>query len=318
MTPARDPRWGGRSAETRIKQAHFTDVLRHQVAVGWAALKKAQRERPTWDILDRLIVLDLNGGCGTLGDPDNPDDPLTGLPGSPVIALRYALEAHIPMFMFVFELRADYIDRLRSRLLEEITDFWLNQGPHDIQACLGCPGCNLLEAEDVLNTYVRLIQGDHNVTFWPCFRYLVGRRKAIFGLAYADPYGKDGLPIGPLETLSREPRLKRIDILINLPTMVYKRTRTAGQSALRTGKPTRMVEHADSYLWDDLARIDKRYRWIRAPVGKQQEWTMFFGTNWAPNVPKKSLGFLDITTPDGRAMLDALNLTIDERKGRAS
>lgn len=317
MSAAGDTRWGGSSAATRIKQEHFTSVLRHQLKAGMAAMQSARRRWPWWGIWDRYLYLDFNGGCGQLGDPEDPDHPLAGLDGSPVIAVREALEAACPFFGVIFEKDPRNLARLRARLIDEVMGFSLDQGPHDARLCLGCPGCSRLLAEERLNRMVRLVEGDHNVTFWSVLKWLIQKRKRVYGLAYADPYGKDGLPVGPLEALSHEPLLKRIDILVNVAAVPYKRARGAGLAEIAAGRQTRMVEHAESYLLDDLDRIEKEFRYLREPVGKQQ-WTMFFGTNWQSNTPKKSLGFAGLMTTRGQEIVTTLNLRSVERTNGAT
>lgn len=317
MSAMIDTRWGGASAATRTKQEHFSAVLGHQLSAGAAAMASWRKKWPRSQIGDRFIDLDFNGGCGQLGDPDDPTDPLAGLAGSPVIATRFALDSDFPFLGLVFERNPDFIARLQTRLIDEVADFHLDRVAHDARTCPGCPGCDRLVAERRLHELVRLFHGDHNVTFWPIFAEMVRRRKSLFGLAYADPYGKDGFPIEQLVALSRERVTKRIDILINLPANVWKRTRRAALAEIAAGKHTRMAEHAERYLLDDLARIEKQFRYIRPPIGDQQ-WAMFFGTNWELNAPAKHLGFLNVDTPEGQRLMETLNLSKPERQGSAS
>lgn len=139
---------------------------------------------------------------------------------------------------------------------------------------------------------VAVIPGDHRTTvpaiLATAARYIPRR---AYGIAFADPNGRDDLPIAPLRAIGE--RFPKVDFVVNLSAMAWKRIRSVG-------KPGR-------FLSDDLAQIPKQFTLIRRPVGPWQ-FAMFLFTNYRDAPSLKKLGFYDIGSRAGQEILRTLDL----------
>lgn len=313
---ATDTRNGGGSAATFVKQEHFDRVVRQELVMAHAALRKPHPEWPTWNPRRRVLYIDLNAGPGYVGADDWPrtrDDLCDAPPGpgwsskgSPLLALRAALELEIPIKMVLCERNPAHCRALKEALIDELMDHLLGAAAHETRTCPGCGACDRWAAEAHLDELVTILEGDHNETVPALLaehpEVWAGKRP-FFGLIYADPYGKNDLPLGPLVALSRVPCLKRVEILVNVAATAYKRVRGAGLDTAR--------------LFEDLAGIDRAHRWIREPLGRWQ-WTMLLATNTPQIQMKRRLGFHRTDADEGRALIARLNTSANERRDPAS
>lgn len=139
---------------------------------------------------------------------------------------------------------------------------------------------------------VRLHWGDHEellpqyfVPGLPCF-----------GLLYTDPTGSVP-PFGLLRSMSVYERFQRLDFMAYLSATNLKRVRRSMGGLC---------------LIDHLQSINKKYWIIREPEDKHQ-WTFILGTNWKEFPDWKREGFHRIESRIGRAILDYLSYTSEER-----
>lgn len=308
------PRRHGSSPATLVKQEHFERVLRQELAMAWAAIKKPRPEWPTWAPWRRVLYIDLNAGPGWLDPSEDADldlrcsDPRPEpIKGSPLITLRAALDEAIPIKMVLCEKDRAHCRDLYEALVDEVMDYHLETWGHE-SACDGCAGCDRWLAAEYLDELVTILEGDHNETIPALlagYPEVWGGKRPFFGLIYADPYGAKGANgpgLLPMEALSRVPCLSRVEILINVSATAYKRARRAGAM--------------ETYLFADLAPIKRAHRWIREPVGRWQ-WTMILATNTPRLTLTRSLGFHRSDTPEGAALIDRLNISAHERRGPA-
>lgn len=307
-----DPRRGGGSRATQIKQEHFERVLRQEMAIAWATIQKPHPQWTGWHPRRTVLYIDLNPGPGYVGGrdqeelaalieaglADGPTD--AAIRGSPLLALRASLDLKIPVKLVLCEKNPRFCRQLWEALIDEMMDWRLSVSPHSA-GCAGCAGCDRWDAEQQVRARVTLLEGDHNETI----PTLLARHPEIwdsnrpfFGLIYADPYGLRDLPIGPMQALSRARALRRVEILVNVSATAYKRVRRAGQPG--------------GYLFDDLASIERAHRWIREPAG-QWQWTMMLATNTPAFKPLGRLKFHDVRSTEGSRLLTVLNLSAGER-----
>lgn len=289
-----------------------------------AAINAKHPEWPNWRPRPEALLLDLNPGPGYLGTEDWVHDgggewsqvaptkyslvesgpgPEWSMRGSPLLTYRAALERDDPFRLVLFEKSKKALARLREALIDETMDYWGGISAHEWGRCNGCVICDRWEAEEWMEKLVTIVPGDHNVTV-PAFleehrQVFADGQHPFFGMIYADPYGKNDLPLGPMIALSKIPVLQRVEILINVGATTYKRTRGAGRT-LQWGERSRR------YLFDDLALIQRRYLWIREPV-RQLQWTMILATNAPKLRMSRELGFHRSDTPEGQALIDRLN-----------
>lgn len=311
-----DARRGGGSLATIVKQQHFEKVVAQELRMAWAAINARHDDWRDWHPRRVVLVFDLNGGPGYISD-DEIYDETTGwrisdprpsledsLKGSPLLTLRAALDADIPLKLVVCEKNPAFCRSLKEALIDELQDWALDNLPHDGAACDGCSRCDRWKAEDRLDTMVTILEGDHTETI-PAFlaqhRAVFASKRPFFGLIYADPYGAkgdNGLPVGPLEHLTRVPCLRRLEVLINVSATAYKRTRHLGAGE----------------LFDELDAIHRDHRWVREPVTAWQ-WTMILATNSPKVRPNERLGFHRFESDAGRSLIDRLSLSKAQRKG---
>lgn len=121
----------------------------------------------------------------------------------------------------------------------------------------------------------------------------------MFGLAYGDGNGDYDAPFGPMGLLAES--LPRVDLLLNFGATALKRMRRAGMTT--------------DDLVSRITAIKKKHILIREPIGAQQ-WTMFLMTNWTEGPAKfgGALEFYPLTSLDGSAILDRVNLSAKERE----
>jgi hypothetical protein len=156
---------------------------------------------------------------------------------------------------------------------------------------MSCDALRLTIAPD-WGDRVTVVPGDHAVTVPDLIRTGVrGITRQAYGLAFSDPNGRDDLALDALRAIAK--RFPKVDFLLNLGAMNWKRIRSVG-------KPGR-------FLHEDLAQIPKRYIFVRRPVGPNQ-WTMFLFTDYKDAPRLKKLGFFDIASPEGEAILRKLDL----------
>ena len=174
----------------------------------------------------------------------------------------------------------------------------------------GCPcTAGMLHAELAdRELSAEVVLGDHQLTAPAVARRLDEESdgRDHHGLIFVDPNGefcyelpggKTQLPIATLKEIAALRSFYRVDILVNVGATAYKRMRGAGLS--------------NRTLEADLLAIGKRGVLIRTPRGSSQ-WAMALLTNW-PDMPAwKNAGFAPISSPAGRATLDALSRSYDE------
>lgn len=101
-----------------------------------------------------------------------------------------------------------------------------------------------------------------------------------------------------LERLASAPARQRYDLLVYISGTTHKRVSRAFQ------RPT---------LVESLQVIQKKKWIVRKPTDDGSEWTWFLGTNNMKMPVWNKRGFWDITSPEGQAIIDQLNLTRKER-----
>lgn len=141
-----------------------------------------------------------------------------------------------------------------------------------------------------------VVPGDHHRTAPLIIDRLWQQQRNPYGLVYADPYGR--LPVTLLMQFAD--RFKRVDQLLCVAATGYKRFRQGP---------------APHYLERDIQMIDKRHVWVRE-TRKGDAWhqTMIFLTNWDEWPHLTKLGFWPLKSPEGRAIMDRLNYSENERQ----
>lgn len=118
-----------------------------------------------------------------------------------------------------------------------------------------------------------------------------------FGLIYFDPNGV--VDLGFLEQISKDSKMKKIDILFNYNATAFKRSEKA-------------FDKKEDFICL-LHKINKRFWYIREPVGKWQ-WSFLYGCNSECFKLSKGLDFYDIDSARGKEILYKLNYTKAEYK----
>lgn len=199
-----------------------------------------------------FLYWDLNSGPGIVN----------GEPGSPFVFLKEATAKGEPFRGWFHELHP-----LSAATLDSLVD----------RSMMGRVIC---------------VPGDHNITVPHILRTGTrGISRRAYGLAFADPNGRDDLGITALQAIAA--RFPYVDFLLNLGAMHWKRIRSVGKSG--------------RLLTDDLARIPKTFKLIREPVG-QHQWAMVLCTNYKDIPAFRKLRFHDIAGERGQEILYRLNL----------
>lgn len=140
----------------------------------------------------------------------------------------------------------------------------------------------------------------------PGFRFFVGDNSKVvpeivseitdspYGILYLDPNGEPNWDMA--ETVAYMHQFKHMDILMHFTATSYKRSVGAG------------IRGED--IVDRLKSINKRH-WFICPchhIGSDKhQWVMVLGTNYDKWKGLKRLGFFDINTPMGEALLNTFN-----------
>jgi hypothetical protein len=148
---------------------------------------------------------------------------------------------------------------------------------------------------------LKVIEGDHSEGL-PQVAALHGSiRGWRFGLVYWDGNADVRLPVAAIRSITQTRCFKPVDVLTYVAATARKRVIGKGLEAPR--------------LLDDLEAIGKRYIWVREPQGDWQ-WTFALLTNWADLPDFKRDRFYRTDTPKGQAIMERLNWTTRELKGR--
>lgn len=195
--------------------------------------------------------------------------------GSPLIVLEEAAARYVPIQAGLFERDPETAQRLRGVLGEARTHY-----------------------PDLAGRF-HVIVGDHSDLVPEVLdaldQHVTGR---AFGLVYADPNGQ-ALPLAVLQQLAQPAQLDRLDFLAYVSATNYKRRLGANCADAR-------------YLEDELRALGKPHIWIREPMA-QHQWTFAICSAWAKLPVPKRLGFHRLDSPEGRAVMDRLNLSQKQR-----
>lgn len=250
----------GISPYTSRKQEDFHDVF--NVIVN---MSKSPMYRFGSDFC--FYYFDLNSASGS-------ED---GCDGSPLIALKLAYDAGLPLRAWFFEEDATKVSQLDNRIrgfLRDHTDF----------------SCEFF-----------IISGDHRETAPPIIDSFVGRDPELYGLIYADPYGVPCYDV--LRRFSVNPRFYRTDILIHTHATSHKRVSYSP------------CHDENRKLNEFISLINKKKKFIREYYTAGQ-FTMVFCTNWREFPPRalSGNGFHDVESEIGRRILWELTLNREEFK----
>ena len=123
--------------------------------------------------------------------------------------------------------------------------------------------------------------------------------KKPLGMLYLDPNGVPGFE--PAKRFLSLRQFGKIDLLVNCPCTAVKRT----CSNVKCSNTSKVAEH--------LVGIDKCFWLVREQIGKWQ-WSFLLGTNWHAFPEFSHLNCRKITTPEGRAILEDITYTADDKK----
>lgn len=121
----------------------------------------------------------------------------------------------------------------------------------------------------------------------------IGQQPYRHGLVYSDPIN-DPIPVGTFNRVAE--RLDRVDLLAYVAANShYKRANANGHGHGRR-------------LADDIEAVHKKTVLLRAPRTAHQ-WTFILWTNWTDFPAWTKRGFYRADSPQGRTIIDRLNLT---------
>lgn len=143
-------------------------------------------------------------------------------------------------------------------------------------------------------------------TAFPRWLANAGRQPDRYGLIYSDPI-RDEIPHAILNQAAE--LLPRVDILSYVSGTQYKRRR--GQDRWRNGSTELPL------LGDHIRAVNKQIALIRKPLGAWQ-WTFVLWSNWVNMPAWTNHGFYRLDSPEGRQILDQLNLTEREHREKAN
>jgi len=213
----------------------------------------------------QIIVLDLTAGPGEVD----------GAPGSPSIIADVLHETGRPARVWFFERDGGAASLLRDRATS-----WMERDRRQV---------------------FHVVEADHAEGVpWFIAHELPNLSGPLYGLVYVDANRRTHLSFDALNLLATTPRLRSVDILLNVAaTSWWKRIRAVGKS--------------QRFFYDDIRGIPKMYRWFRRPVGPPQ-WTMIFLSNYPKWSPSKQAGFFAEHSEAGREIVERLNLSKPERQ----
>jgi hypothetical protein len=131
-----------------------------------------------------------------------------------------------------------------------------------------------------------------------------------YGLIYHDPNGLPSFEL--LESLSKHPNMRFVDILIRISGTNYKRIRNGLNGfGTKRGYPTLVNKYPN--LKDQLKTINKKEWLIRDIIDPDpSQWTFLLGTNWTDYPSWEAQGFYKTSSSKGAAILNRVSYTIPE------
>lgn len=182
----------GHSPDSKLKMAHFDEILRAHMAYAWLGVIGKYRSQG-WRHHPRYLFWDLNAGPGRYVD---------GARGSPLRALEAAAELGVALEAGLFECDPATVNRLRG-VLGEARTHWTAD-----------PIC-------------RVVPGDHHATV-PDVLSRLGEHvtERAYGLVYSDSNG-ERVDVALLRQIAEPWVLQRLDFLVYVSATAYKRRRGA-------------------------------------------------------------------------------------------
>lgn len=123
-----------------------------------------------------------------------------------------------------------------------------------------------------------------------------------YGIVYVDSNGKREIPVEMIRTITDVPCFAAVDVMLYV-----------GATYLKRGRAQSEIQHVDPRpLEEQLRAVGKRHIFVREQKGYDQ-WTFVILTNWNDFPRFAKLGMHHIDTPTGRALMDVLSWTKEER-----
>src|SRR4030095_6013128 len=142
---------------------------------------------------------------------------------------------------------------------------------------------------------VRGVRGDHNQTSPAIAAELKRLHGAVYGVVVADPT-KMELPTDIIHLLAHAPIKSRIDVFAYAQPGTIKRVR---------------IVWGGGRFMESLRAVGLPLILLRQPHG-QAQWTWAVLTRWAGYPELRKIGFRRVGTPEGDALVERLDSTIEE------
>jgi three-Cys-motif partner protein len=117
----------------------------------------------------------------------------------------------------------------------------------------------------------------------------------FLGLVYSDPNGKQDFPVKEIKEVFQLPRMKKVDLLMNVATTYVKRWEVNPKATW------------DTYSLEDIiGGHGKEKIFVRKPENPSLKWTFIYATNWAQQKNLTKIQLYSIESDVGKGILDHL------------
>jgi three-Cys-motif partner protein len=115
------------------------------------------------------------------------------------------------------------------------------------------------------------------------------------GLMYSDPNGKQDFPIREIKAVFQLPKMRKVDLLMNVATTYVKRWETNPKANWKVYS-----------LEEVIAGHGKEKIFVRNPENPSLKWTFIYATNWAKQKDLTKIQLYSVDGDVGKGILDHL------------